>query len=289
MRAEFTRVGPLRQTSWLCRRLSHDRFNFRLHFHPEFELTLVTRGTGTRMIGTSIEDYGPGDLALIGSGVAHAYASSAGTSTQEAIVIQFRRDFLGEDFFGVPEFADVGRLLDESSAAAATVFESDPSTIKRCQTLLTLNPAERTVALMSLLIELAGRRQSRRLDNSGLMLGLSPDARARVDAVCGYLQERFTGSIRLGDVAAVAHMSEAAFSRFFRRSLGRTMTQYVMELRIARARQLLRDSALSISEIAYQCGYENLSNFNRCFRALEDRSPRQYRRALAQVQGQVVG
>jgi transcriptional regulator GlxA family with amidase domain len=71
--------------------------------------------------------------------------------------------------------------------------------------------------------------------------------------------------------------------------LGRTMTQYVMELRIARARQLLRDSALSISEIAYQCGYENLSNFNRCFRALEDRSPRQYRRALAQVQGQVVG
>ncbi len=240
------------------------------------------------MIGTSVENYGPGDLALIGSDVPHAYASSAGTTEQEAIVVQFRREFLGSDFFGAPEFADVGRMLDVSSAAAATVFEADASTIERCQSLQALSPSEQTLALLSLLVELAGRTQSRKLDNSGLMLGLSPDARERVNAVCEYLQERFTGSIRLTEVAEVAHMSEAAFSRFFRRSLGRTMTQYVMELRVARASQLLGDSALSISDIAFHCGYGNLSNFNRCFRALKGRSPRQYRRALAQIREQIV-
>lgn len=284
MRPELLRIKPRQEASWSCNLISQDTFNFRWHYHPEFELTLITEGTGTRMIGTSVENYGPGDLALIGADVAHAYASSAETSEQEAIVIQFRKDFLGPGLFASPEFAGVGALLDKSTAAAATVFQSDAGMIQRCRNLLALNPAEQTLGLLALLVELSGSSQNRQLDNSRLMWGVNPAAHERIDAACAYLQDRFADNIRLADLAALTHMSETAFSRFFRRSMGRTMTQYVMELRIAMARQLLRDSGLSISEIALRCGYGNLSNFNRCFRALEGRNPRQYRRKLSQVQ-----
>lgn len=289
MRAEFTEIGTLPERSWRCRVLSQRAFDFRWHFHPEFELTLITRGTGTRMIASSIENYQAGDLTLIGSEVAHAYVSTPGTTEHEAVVVQFHRDFLGADFFSRPELAPVARLLDVTTAAAATVLDADAGIVGRCRTLPSLAPAEQTLALLSLLLELPQGREGRQLDSSGLMIGLSPAARQRLDAVCAYLQERFTGDIRLAEAAHAAHLSPAAFSRFFRRSLGRTMTRYVMELRIARARELLRDSDLPIAEIATRCGYDNRSNFNRRFRTIEGRSPGQYRRASAHARVETAG
>lgn len=271
--------------SWRCRVLRQRAFDFSWHFHPEYELTLITRGTGTRIIGNSIESYRPFDLTLIGSGVPHAYVSTPGTTEHEAILVQFEGDFLGRDFFSRPEFAPVARLLDKT--AAATLFDATPEVVDRLRALANLVPAAQTLALVGLLIELAGDRQASPLASQGPFHGLSPAARQRIDAVCAYLQTAYAGEVRLADVAKVAHLSPAAFSRFFRRALGRTMTQYVTELRIATACQLLRDSDLPIAQIATRSGYDNLSNFNRRFRAVEGGSPREYRRAMADAQRQV--
>lgn len=281
MPAEFKPVTAPPETSWRYDVLRQPAFEFSWHFHPEFEMVLVTRGTGTRIIGDRIDSYRVGELTLIGSNTPHAFVSTPGTGDQEAILVQFRRDFLGPEFFHRPEFAAAARLLDR--AASATVFAATSSMVDRCHALAGRDPPERTLALLELLVTLAGAPRARSLTPHGPFDGLSRAARQRVDVVCAYLQTAYAREVRLTDVAALAHLSPTAFSRFFRRALGRTMTEYVTELRIAAACQLLRDSDLAITDIAARCGYQNLSNFNRRFRASMSRSPREYRRAVTEA------
>lgn len=282
MRAEFERIQTSLRSSWSYRVLRRSTFQYHWHLHTEHELTLITRGSGTLVIGDHIESYRPGELTLIGSGVPHAYVSMPGSKGQEAIVIQFNHDFLGADFFSRPEFAPVGDLLNASSAA--TRFETTDDLVRRCRALRDPEPTKRTLELVSLLTTLASDDQATSLGgNHDPYRGLGMAACQRIDEICAYLQGSFTDEVRLSAVAEVAHLSPAATSRFFRQAIGRTITEYVTELRIMAARQLLRDSDLTIAAIASRCGYGNLSNFNRRFRILEGRSPGEYRRAADRV------
>jgi AraC-like DNA-binding protein len=194
-------------------------------------------------------------------------------------VLQFRRDFLGAGFFDRPEFAAVGRLLD--ATAGAVVFDAGHATIDALRSLAPLAPAERTLALVRLLMALARDEHARPVSAESTPGRLSQPARRRADAVCAYLQAAYARRVSLDEVAAIAHMSPSALSRFFRHAVGRTVTEYVAELRIAAACQLLSDSDLPVATIALRCGYENLSNFNRRFRALKGMTPRDYRQVMA--------
>ena len=279
MRADFEHVRTPPELSWAYRQFRQTAFDFSWHLHTELELTLITHGTGTRIVGTSIESYRPRDLVLIGPGVPHAYVSTPGTNRHEAIVVQFRRDFLGRDFFDRPEFAAVTRLFD--AAAGAVVFDAAADLIGELQDLATLAPADRTLALVSLLMRLAADGRARHIASESALGTLSQPARRRADAVCSFLQSAYARPVRLAEVAAVAHMSPPALSRFFRHAIGRTVTEYVTELRIAAACQLLSDSDLPVAAIAARCGYDNLSNFNRRFRLLKGMTPREYRGLMA--------
>jgi AraC-like DNA-binding protein len=279
MRADFEHVATPPELSWAYREFRQRAFDFSWHLHTELELTLITHGTGTRIVGTAIESYRPRDLALIGAEVPHAYVSTPGTSRHEAIVIQFRRDFLGSEFFERPEFSAVGRLFDR--APGAVVFDATAEVAEHVRALAGLAPAERTLSLLRLLTKLAADERARPISAESTLGRLSQPARRRADAVCTYLQDAYAGPVRLAEVAAVAHMSPPALSRFFRHAIGRTLTEYVTELRVAAACQLLRDSDLPVARIAARCGYENLSNFNRRFRAVKAMSPRDYRRVMA--------
>lgn len=278
MRADFEHVTTPPELSWAYREFRQRAFDFSWHLHTELELTLITHGTGTRIVGTSIESYRARDLALISPEVPHAYVSTPGTSRHEAIVIQFRRDFLGGEFFSCPEFSAIGRLLDRTGAVA---FDATATESERIRVLGDLPPAERTLSLLRLLTGLATDGRARPISAETTRATLSQPARRRVDAVCAYLQNAYAGRVNLAEVAAVAHMSPPALSRFFRHAVGRTVTAYVTELRIAAACQLLRDSDLAVASISTRCGYDNLSNFNRRFRAATGMSPRDYRRAVS--------
>jgi AraC-like DNA-binding protein len=282
MRADFEHVATPPELSWAYREFRQTAFDFSWHLHTELELTLITHGTGTRIVGTSIESYRPRDLALIGPEVPHAYVSTPGTSRHEAIVVQFRRDFLGAEFVARPEFIALGRLFD--AASGAIVFNATSTTVAEMRALADLAPADRTLALVRLLMSLAGEAETRSITVvESRLAALSQPARRRADAVCAYLQSSYAGPVSLAEVAAVAHMSPPALSRFFRHAIGRTITEYVTELRIAAACQLLSDSDVPIATIATQCGYDNLSNFNRRFRAVKGMTPRQYRGVMAGV------
>ncbi|WP_051425693.1 helix-turn-helix domain-containing protein [Jiangella gansuensis] len=273
MHAAFEHVGTTGGLSWK-RHLHRSRaFPFSWHFHPEIELTLITAGTGTRYVGDNIEPYEPGQLTLLGSGVPHAFVSAA-PGRHEAAVIHFRPDFLGTGLFEAPEFGAVGGLLTGADHGLQLTV-SDELALRLVE-LTSSDGAAGTLSLLDALVRLAERGPGRQLASPGYR-ALRPDSSRRMDEVFGFLHAHYPDPIRLDDVAAVAHLSSAAFSRFFRRATGRTFTAYLTELRVGAACRLLADTDRAVADIAAACGFGNLSNFNRRFRELKDLTPRSYR------------
>jgi AraC-like DNA-binding protein len=273
MRASFEHIEVTQDVSWSCYLRREAAFPFTWHYHHEYELTLITAGGGTRFVGDSIEDYRPGDLTLIGPDLPHTYASAPGEDRHEAVVIQFRGDFLGAGFFDRPEFAGVARLLARAtgglrlpSGHAAGVPE-----------LVGLPPAQRTLGLLATLVRLATTTGARALASAHYRPALNRAAGERIDAVMRLLHERYGEPLTLDEIAAAAHMAPAAVSRFFRRTTGATITGYRNAVRVGAACRLLVDTDRRITDIAAECGYRNLAHFNRRFRALKGTSPREYR------------
>jgi AraC-like DNA-binding protein len=275
MRATFEHIEPPSALSWKVFPRREPHFDFQWHFHHEYELTLIEKGGGTRIVGDSVQPYEPGDLTLIGPEMPHTYVSTPGHVGQSAVVVHFRRDFLGKELFDRPEFDGVAELL----ARARRGIAFPPGTVD-VRALTDLPAAERTVELLRFLVRLAGCEQGRFLAGDTYAPALNRASSDRIDAMVGLLHAAYARSISLDEVAAAAHMSPSAASRFFRRTTGTTITDYLNTLRVNAACLQLRDTERRIADIATDCGYANLANFNRRFRELKRSSPREYRRTF---------
>lgn len=277
MQVTFERpaTDPARSWRYVIRR--ERAFDYAWHYHAEDELTLITEGDGTLFVGDCIRPYHAGDLTLIGGNLPHTYVSAPEQSRHEAVVVHFRRDFLGLDLLERPEFGPVTALLGRSSRGLVV---SDKRRIPELLGWNALGGAERTVALLGLLVELA-RETGPPLVSLSYRPLLRPRAHSRIDTVCQYLHREYVRSIGLEEIAQIAHLTPAAFSRFFHRATGLSLTDYLTELRIGAACRLLTDTELPITTVAARAGYQNLSNFNRRFRGVKNMTPREYRNRFA--------
>jgi AraC-like DNA-binding protein len=251
------------------------RFDFQWHFHREYELTLITKGSGTRLVGDGVQDYAPGDLTLIGPEVPHTYVSKHGFNEHEALVVQFRPNFLGRDIFRSPEFIEVAAMLERSACGLS--FPCSATMLNDLVGLTDLDPAYQTLTLLQILVRLSACSEARPLAGTVHLPALNQAAEARIGAVVHLLHTEYARPMSLDEVAAAAHMSPSSTSRFFRRAMGVTITNYLNALRVDAACRLLRDTDQTVADIAADCGYANLSNFNRRFRELRGMSPREYR------------
>lgn len=288
MKPRHEEPGTSDGATFKCFLRSEPSFRFGWHFHREFELTLITAGRGTRSVGTTIEAYDPGDLVLLGPDLPHTFVCSEADGPAAAVVTQFRRDFLGTDFFALPQFREIDQLLDR--AAGGLRFGPDDRVRTRLARLPELDPGERTVELLAVLGHLSAVAATP-ITGSGLVVTPSPAARERIDRVCRHLQRTHTEPVDQAEIAALVHLSPTSFSHFFRRTMGRTLTDYVNRLRIETACGLLAATSLSVTQVAERSGFRNLSNFNRRFRAVTGHTPRGYRatRASGVTDRQFVG
>ncbi|GII95112.1 AraC family transcriptional regulator [Sinosporangium siamense] len=277
MSVVYEHLEPLYPLGWRHFRLEPPWLTPRSHVHPEFELVCIVRGAGTRLIGDSIEQFEPGDLVLIGPHLAHTYASIPEGGPIEAIVVQFTRDVLGEGFFDQPVFADVAALLD-ASADGLRFVEVPPA----LATLDDLTPAEKTVALLDILVALS-RGPYVRLATGQSASGMA--VARRIESIVAYVHEHYRSQITLRDIADVVQMNPSAASRLFSRSTGFTLTRFITVVRLNAACRLLHDTDLPIATIAAKCGFVNLSNFNRRFREVKQTTPKAHRALLYAGQG----
>lgn len=281
MKPYLEKVGP-GSASVVAFGRSDPEFPFYWHYHPEFELTLIIHSHGQRLVGDGIADYGPGDLVLLGPNVPHSWRSgpvkTQRKETHRAVVVQFRHDFLGEHFFELEEMAPVAHLLRRASNGLAFGHTEIGRRVARSIAKLPVqSPGKRLATLLSALVELADEKDGQILST----LRIKPVCRIahqqRIDEICLFLNENFTGEIEFASLAKRFHMDQASLCRFFKRATGRTMTAYLNELRIGAAAQLLINTNDSILDIGFRVGFGNYSNFNRQFKRIKGFGPRTLR------------
>jgi AraC-like DNA-binding protein len=282
MLASFEKV-PLADGSFHTYERFDREFAFNWHYHPEFELTLITDSNGQRMVGDSICDYRRGDLVLLGPNLPHSYrswhADSRGSRCHRAIVIQFRQECFGDRFFELPEMRPVAQMFQRSAVGLAFGgTETGKRVASWLRKLPSLPPTRRLLLLLTSLVELASESEARVISTETLLPLCHIEDQLRIDRVCSYLHERFDEEVDFPQLAHTVHMSQAALCRFFRRATGRTMTTYVNQLRVGEATQLLMNSDLSVLEIGFRVGFGNYSNFNRQFKSIKGVTPLAVRR-----------
>jgi AraC-like DNA-binding protein len=289
MKASLFRVTPTEQASFRCVRVHEKKLGVPWHFHPEYQLTLVMAGSGQRIVGDSIAPVVPGDLTLLGPNVPHAWdvdhviAKHAGGGTKrqrnrvDAVVVQFRAEFLGTEFWGVPETASVVRLLSTASRGLEFSAKARQRVAPDIVNLLRLKGLQRLLGLVAVLDRLARDGRGVPICSAEYVPDLDADDRDRLLPVVRAIHEHLSKPLRRGQLASLAGISERTFSRYFRQKMGKTLPQFVNELRVGRARRLLVESDLAVTQIAAECGFRNLSNFNSQFREIAGVTPMQYR------------
>lgn len=281
MKASYEKIPQPPNRSFFCWHRQEESFPFEWHFHPEIELTLIIAHTGQRFIDAVIEDYGPGDLALIGSNIPHTYRShplSSNSQIHQAIVVQFTEALLAPLWQQFSELKSIAELL--KTAQQAVVFQSSPELTQAqaiIQSLPSSSPALQSSQFISLLTHLS-QCPRRTLLTEPAVLKQNTQEQLRIEKVYTHLNLNFNRTISLDEVATIANMNSTAFCRFFKKLTQKTLIQYLTELRISHACRILIETDETVTSVCYQSGFEDLAHFNRQFKKLKTLSPGRYRK-----------
>ena len=249
--------------------------------HPEYEIHLVRHAAGVALVGDHIGPFEPGHLALVGSGLPHDWVTTLPPGQLirgRDIVVQFHPDRLRQAAAVLPELADLEPLLGRAMRGLAFHGETRRRGAALMEAMGRTNGVERLGLLLQLLQLLAGDKTAQVLSSADFVPATDRGTVDAIGAALAYIVENFRSDIRLADLAALLGQSEWACSRFFKKYSGNTFSDYLTTLRIGAACKLLADSETPITDVCFDVGYSNVSNFNRVFRAQRGMTPSAYRR-----------
>lgn len=252
----------------------------RWHFHPEYEIHLITATTGKYFVGDYIGNFAPDNLVMMGSNLPHNWVSSVphGDRVDErCLVLQFDAAFIARAFEAFPEFRRVEPLLDASRWGLLFTPATGAAAEPIMREMLGAQGLRRIVLFIALFELLAQSAGAQKLASAAYRADPTRYAGTRINHVLAYIGKNLSQELRETELAELSGQSVSAFSRYFRRHTGMPFVQYVNRLRIDLACQLLLSGKLSITDICYQVGFNNLSNFNRQFLLLKDMSPSRWR------------
>ncbi len=257
-------------------------FTYPIHNHEVFELNFVEHAAGARrIVGDNAEVVGEYDLVLITScNLEHVWEQANCTSEDiREITVQFNfGDGGSDDFFEKKPFEHIREMIRQARKGLCFNMSAIMKVYDKLNTLSKVTDSfESLMQFLSILNTLAHCEGSRTLaTTSYAKVNIEDDSR-RILKVKNYINENYMYDIKLRDLATIANMSECAFSRFFKIHTGRTLSDYIIDIRLGFATRMLIDTTQSVSEISFQCGYNNISNFNRIFKRKRGCSPSEYR------------
>lgn len=256
-------------------------FTYPLHCHAEYELTFVEKAAGVRrIVGDSVEVIGDYDLVLItGKELEHVWEQHECRSPKiREITIQFSPDLFIKSFINKNQFDSIHKMLDSASKGLSFPMDAILKVYDKLDTLASEKEGfYAVIKFLTILYELSHYENAQPLASSSFArIQVNADSR-RVQKVQEYINKHYMEEIRLQQISNLAGMTPVAFSRFFKLRTGKSPSGYIIDLRLGFAVRLLIDSTHSIAEICYECGFNNLSNFNRIFKKKKGCSPKEFK------------
>lgn len=251
------------------------------HFHPELELVYVNKGQGKTHIGNHLSYFNNSQLILIGSNLPHNGFTDRLTSNGTETTIHFKSNFLGNDFIEIPEMANVKSLFDRAKKGIRFKIETKQIIGPKIDNLLEYTGLERVIKFLEILNFLAFTDDYSLLNADGFAFEADAQDSAKIAIIFKHVNTNFQNHISLDEIADKVSMTVPAFCRYFKKATGKTFTQVVNEYRVVHATKLLsEESQMSITDICFECGFNNFSHFNKTFSDITGNSASHYRKEI---------
>lgn len=265
-------------------------FSTEFHFHKECQMVYVVESEGKRIIGDSVETFSSDELILLGPDIPHVWHNDRryfekGDREQEpharSIALFFDPEKLLEALTLFDMSKQVEGLLKKARRGMKFSGQTKQALKKLLIEMLSQHDFTRLVSFMKILDLLAHTREYELLASQGYVNTYQVKDNDRINQVFKYVFSHFKTDIQLDDVAGLVNMNKQAFCRYFKSRTQKTFIQFVNEVRVGHACKLMADGDTQIANLAYNCGFNSLSNFNRFFKEIKEVTPREYLKMLA--------
>lgn len=258
-------------------------FKAPFHFHPELELVYIKESSGKRIIGDKIEPFDAGDMVFVGRNLPHVwlndevYYQESSPLRAKAIVLYFNADVLGPVFYSMEEAGIICNFFKMGEKGIQVGGKTRNTVAGKLEKLLTEKGLDKIIGLLEIFNTLSKSKDLRVITSEGYKPETDQAETDRLSDVYKYVQENFNSEISLKTAAGLAFLTRQSFCRMFRKKTNKHFIEYLNEVRISKACGYLLDTDWPISEVAYQCGYKTISNFNKHFKDIAKTSAKRYR------------
>lgn len=281
MKLHLVDRSSLNDSSFTVKKNNYPYFLKLWHFHPEMELVYIKKSFGTSFIGDNIQQFDKGEVLLIGENLPHMllndekYFEDDSKLMAEAMVVHFKKEFLGNTFFETPEMKHISKLFDRAKLGVR-FLKVENSVINKILKLEGLEGFQKTISFLNILNDLSDHDNYELLASQGYIDSFNHLNNEHMAKAYAFIYKNFTTPIYLKDVADVINMNPASFSRFFKRVNRKTFSKFLNEVRVGYACKLMIENTLDITSICFESGFNNISNFNRQFKSIKGMSPTEY-------------
>ncbi|RKF13689.1 AraC family transcriptional regulator [Alginatibacterium sediminis] len=260
-------------------------FNHPYHFHFENEIVLIYESHGKILVSDQMADYREGDIFILGSNMPHSFISDSDSEIAKSLVIQFNNSCFGEPFFQLPEFKTIRQLL-EKSKYGLRIGNNKQFVGQMIENTCNATGVQSVISLINLLYEISQIENVDHIlpDHSYVDASLETH---KLNAAIDWIDTNYFRQIQLSDIANITNLTENAFCRCFKKATGKTFLQYLNDKRVHEAAKSLIETELSITQIAYEVGFSNISSFNRYFKKQKKISPSEFRKDVGAYSNQV--
>jgi len=278
----FEKISPEFGSSFLVKSHNKNVENYLpfWHFHPELELVYVNKAKGKRHIGSHLSYFNNSQLILIGANLPHSGFTDRFATNGSETLIQFKQDFLGDNFFDIPEAIQVHKLFQKAKKGILFGKITKELVGPKIEKLNSFQGMARIVSFLDILKDLANSPDYTILNVDGFAFEVEPQDNNKIDIVFAHVSTQFKRPIPLDEIADKVSMTVPAFCRYFKKVTGKTFTQFVNEFRIVHATKLLAENPTSITDICFESGFNNFSHFNKLFKKFTGKSPLKYRNEM---------
>jgi AraC-like DNA-binding protein len=254
-------------------------FSFPLHYHEELELNLILNAKGARrIVGDHIDTIDDMELVLVGPNLYHAWFTHQCKSEDiREVTIQWHKDLFDDKLLRRNQLSFIRSMVERSQKGLLFSKDTIHALAPRILSLNQKNGFDSVLELMSILHDLSISRNSRTLSDASFTNEHFSYNSRRIEKAFEYMNTNYDKSITLGEVARLVSMTEVSFSRFIKKRTGNTFIDSLNEIRLGHASRMLIDTTHSIAEVSFNCGFNNISNFNRIFKKKKACTPKEFR------------